>query len=242
MALALTQNICPTDMDGSVYAIYGGGAAPLSISWNTGASADTLTALVSGWYSVSVIDANGNMESDSVQVLSLDEDCDGILNDDEGGTPGGGGGLTDTDGDGIPNQQDNDSDGDGISDELEFDSNGDGIGFDDCDGDGIPNFLDADICTLDAASVITPDNDGNNDYWVIPGVHQFPGTRVIIFNRLGLKVYESANYQNDFDGRANVPAILSNSDEILPTGTYYYYVRIGGSSSQEFNGYLYINR
>ena len=242
MALALTQNICPTDMDGSVYAIYGGGAAPLSISWNTGASADTLTALVSGWYSVSVIDANGNMESDSVQVLSLDEDCDGILNDDEGGTPGGGGGLTDTDGDGTPNQQDTDSDGDGISDELEFDSNGDGIGFDDCDGDGIPNFLDADICTLDAASVITPDNDGNNDYWVIPGVHQFPGTRVIIFNRLGLKVYESANYQNDFDGRANVPAILSNSDEILPTGTYYYYVRIGGSSSQEFNGYLYINR
>jgi gliding motility-associated-like protein len=155
---------------------------------------------------------------------------------------GAGGGMADADGDGIPNQQDKDSDNDGIPDSVEFDSNGDGIGFDDCDGDGIPNFLDADMCQLEAATVLTPDNDGNNDYWTIPGIHQFPGSHVVIFNRLGLKVYENTDYQNDFDGRANTNQYLNNAEEILPSGTYFYYVRMGGTSSQEFNGYLYINR
>ena len=60
----------------------------------------------------------------------LDEDCDDILNQDEGGIPGGGGGMGDLDGDGIPNQLDMNSDGDGIADAIEFDTNGDGIPFD----------------------------------------------------------------------------------------------------------------
>jgi gliding motility-associated-like protein len=175
-------------------------------------------------------------------VISEDEDCDGIANVDEGGTPGGGGGMADLDGDGIPNQLDTDSDGDGIPDALEFDVDGDGVGFDDCDGDGAPNFLDADECELDAATVLTPDNDGANDYWVLPGVNQYPGTEVYLFNRLGVKVYENTDYQNDFSGQANVPTYLNNAEALLPTGTYYFYVRMGGTSQQEYNGYLYINR
>ena len=182
------------------------------------------------------------LATDSVEVLAEDLDCDGILNVDEGGIPGGGGGLADQDGDGIPNQEDTDSDGDGIGDAYEFDSNGDGIGFDDCDNDGLPDFLDSDECTLEAATVLTPDNDGNNDFWTIPGIENFPGSHVVLFNRLGLKVYENENYQNDFDGRANVATYLNNAEAILPTGTYFYYVRMGGNSTREYNGYLYINR
>ena len=130
----------------------------------------------------------------------------------------------------------------GIGDAYEFDSNGDGIGFDDCDNDGLPDFLDSDECTLEAATVLTPDNDGNNDFWTIPGIENFPGTHVVLFNRLGLKVYENENYENDFDGRANVATYLNNAEAILPTGTYFYYIRMGGSSTREYNGYLYINR
>jgi gliding motility-associated-like protein len=84
--------------------------------------------------------------------------------------------------------------------------------------------------------------DGNNDFWVIPGIAQYPGSNVLIFNRLGIQVYESEDYQNDFDGRANTATYLNNAQEILPTGTYYYYVRMGGTSTTEYNGYLYINR
>jgi gliding motility-associated-like protein len=241
-ATVLSHNICPSDMDGAAYATYSGGVAPISLFWSSGQITDTISGLTSGWYTVTAIDTNGALATDSVLILALDEDCDGIPNDDEGGVPGAGGGMADADGDGIPNQQDTDSDNDGISDAMEFDSNGDGIGFDDCDGDGVPNFLDADVCELEAATVLTPDNDGNNDFWVIPGIQQFPGTHVVIFNRLGLKVYENTDYQNDFDGRANTNTYLNNAEEILPSGTYFYFVRMGGTSTQEFNGYLYINR
>jgi gliding motility-associated-like protein len=241
-ATVISQNICPTDLDGAAYATTSGGVAPISLFWSSGQGTDTIIDLTSGWYTITAIDTNGALATDSVLILALDEDCDGIPNDDEGGVAGAGGGMTDTDGDGIPNQQDTDSDNDGISDAMEFDSNGDGIGFDDCDGDGIPNFLDADVCDLEAATVLTPDNDGNNDYWVIPGIELFPGTHVVIFSRLGLKVYENTDYQNDFEGRANTNTYLNNAEEILPSGTYFYYVRMGGTSSQEFNGYLYINR
>ena len=241
-ATALTNNICPNETNGSIYATFSGGVAPVTYSWSSGASTDTLTDLSSSWYYVSAIDANGAMASDSVEVLAEDLDCDGILNIDEGGTPGAGGGLDDQDGDGIPNQEDTDSDGDGIGDAFEFDSNNDGVGFDDCDMDGLPDFLDSDECTLDAATVLTPGSDGKNDLWVIPGIENFPGSYVVIFNRLGLKVYESENYQNEFDGTSNVASYMNNAEAILPTGTYYYYVRVGGASTREYNGYLYINR
>lgn len=241
-SFTLTNNWCLSDQDGSVYAVYSGGVPPYTLLWNTGASMDTLSGLSTNSYVITIIDTNGNIASDTALVLALDEDCDGIPNSDEGGIPGGGGGMSDTDGDGIPNQLDTDSDGDGISDALEFDVNGDGQGFDDCDNDGIPNFLDADICLLESSTVITPNYDGSNDYWVIPGIVQFPGTQVFIFNRHGVKVFESDDYQNDFDGRSNIATYLNNAEELLPSGTYFFYVRMGSPSSQEFNGYLYINR
>ncbi|NDD36483.1 MAG: HYR domain-containing protein, partial [Flavobacteriia bacterium] len=149
-ATVLSHNICPSDLDGAAYAITSGGVAPISLFWSSGQTTDTITALTSGWYTITAIDTNGALATDSVLILALDEDCDGIPNNDEGGVAGAGGGMADADGDGIPNQQDSDSDNDGIPDAVEFDSNGDGIGFDDCDGDGVPNFLDADVCDLEA--------------------------------------------------------------------------------------------
>lgn len=240
-AFTLTDNICPDDLDGSAYVSYTGGAAPFTVTWSTAATTDTISGLASGTLTVVVVDANGVVNSDSTTVIALDEDCDGILNTDEGGVAGAGGGMGDFDGDGIPNQQDTDSDGDGISDALEWDSNGDGIGFDDCDGDGFPNFLDPDPCTLYPATVVTPNGDGRNDTWEIPGLVQYPGSSVKIFNRHGRLVYESANYENDFSGNANVQTFMNNASGELPTGTYYYYLTLGGTSTT-LNGYFYINK
>ncbi len=55
----------------------------------------------------------------------------------------------DTDGDGIPNCQDNDADGDGAPNYRDFDADGDGLldadeGLADDDNDDIPNYLDSD--------------------------------------------------------------------------------------------------
>ncbi len=81
-----------------------------------------------------------------------DSDGDGIPDDEEG--------YGDTDGDGTPDYQDPDSDGDGIPDDEE--------GYGDTDGDGVPDFQDADddgdgIPTVDEGTGDT-DGDGIPDY------------------------------------------------------------------------------
>ncbi len=67
-------------------------------------------------------------------------------------------------------------------------------------------------------NVITPNNDGANDFWIVQNM-PFTGCRVTIFNRWGTPVYESDNYANDWDGRLN--------GEVLPEGTYYYVIQCG---------------
>jgi gliding motility-associated-like protein len=80
----------------------------------------------------------------------------------------------------------------------------------------------------------SPDNDGVNDKFVLYGLN---GRSVVIkvFNRWGNLVYESDNYQNDWDGVCTTGWILTG--ERLPEGTYYYLVQIEGESDTR-KGYL----
>ena len=63
----------------------------------------------------------------------------------------------------------------------------------------------------------------------------------MIFDRNGLKVFESENYSNQFDGVAsdNISAIKRSAS--LPEGIYYYLVHLNNESLtlQEF---LYLER
>jgi len=63
-------------------------------------------------------------------------------------------------------------------------------------------------------NLITPNSDGYNDYWLIGSVET--PMQVTIYNRLGNQVYESKDYQNDWDGTYN--------GNPLPEGTYYYVI------------------
>ena len=65
--------------------------------------------------------------------------------------------------------------------------------------------------SLTFPNVITPNNDGFNDKFVIKGLQAgaYPDNTLVIYNRWGKKVYERSNYQNDFDG------------EGLPDGVYF---------------------
>ncbi len=66
--------------------------------------------------------------------------------------------------------------------------------------------------SLTFPNVITPNGDGINDKLVIKGLDggAYPNSKMVIFNRWGKIVYESNNYQNDFDGNG------------LAAGVYYY--------------------
>jgi gliding motility-associated-like protein len=69
-------------------------------------------------------------------------------------------------------------------------------------------------------TIITPNNDGENDYLVFPGVELQSDSEIIIYNRWGTEVYRSNNYQNDWDGR-------DHKGRELIRDTYYYVLKIG---------------
>ena len=70
---------------------------------------------------------------------------------------------------------------------------------------------------------ISPNGDGTNDVFVIPGLENFPGTRLQIFNRWGNQVYFSPDYQNDWGGEGKNGSPLSDDTYYLvlqlPDGT-----------------------
>ncbi len=193
-----------------------------------------------------------------------DTDGDGISDYIEWDTNGDGIGPDDADGDGISNYEDLDSDGDGISDEDENDSNNDGKGLDDsdndeipdfldldsdgdtysdeeegttdCDSDGIPDYLDYDSCRYKIPNGFSPNGDGKNDQFVIEGLSPHLGLRIEIFNRWGTVVYVKNNYNNDWDGSANVSSSLGSD---LPIGSYFFVLRIK-DTNEELSGDIFM--
>jgi len=81
-------------------------------------------------------------------------------------------------------------------------------------------------------NAITPNGDGVNDFWAIPGIEKFPNAQVRIFSRNGQKIFDSKGYARAFDGTING----SN----LPQGVYYYVISL--ASDCNFSGSLTIIR
>ena len=63
-------------------------------------------------------------------------------------------------------------------------------------------------------NTFTPNSDGVNDTWIIEGIDNWPNAQVSVYSRWGQRVYQSVNYNNDWDG------------EGLPAATYYYVIEI----------------
>ncbi|WP_170147892.1 Calx-beta domain-containing protein [Marinoscillum furvescens] len=87
---------------------------------------------------------------------------------------------------------------------------------------------------------ISPDGDGANEVWEIPGIENFPNNKVTIFNRWGAVVYEVESYDNGsnaFTGLSNNSFKLGSS---LPDGTYYYVIELDGETVKK--GYLIIKK
>ncbi len=70
--------------------------------------------------------------------------------------------------------------------------------------------IDVENCDIIPPNIFTPNGDGANDNLVFFGLENFPQTTLFIYNRWGNKIYESTNYQNDWNGSG------------VSDGTYYY--------------------
>lgn len=92
---------------------------------------------------------------------------------------------------------------------------------------------------LKIPTAFSPDNDGVNDEWVIEGIEAYPSNRLEIWNRWGLKVFESVKYQNNWRGD-NTRGFTIGNQNMLPEGTYFYKLIV--EEKVMFQGYVYLKR
>lgn len=85
---------------------------------------------------------------------------------------------------------------------------------------------------------ISPNDDGKNDIFIIPCIEDYPENTLKIYNRYGKQIYETSNYLNTWDGRANMG--FPESSKLLPVGTYFYVLDIKGFRKPKV-GYVYLN-
>lgn len=68
-------------------------------------------------------------------------------------------------------------------------------------------------CDIMIPNIITPNNDGLNDYFYIQGLDNYPATKLTIYDRNGTLLFSTNDYQNNWGG------------DNLPNGTYFYIIR-----------------
>ncbi|MHC0447885.1 T9SS type B sorting domain-containing protein, partial [Flavobacterium sp. 3-218] len=101
-------------------------------------------------------------------------------------------------------------------------------------------------------NAFSPNGDSINDFFKIDNIDDitcYPGNTVEIYNRWGILVFETTNYNNTtnaFDGTSRGRTTVKQSDG-LPTGTYFYiitYKALDGNNNvqdHKLNGYLYLS-
>jgi len=84
-------------------------------------------------------------------------------------------------------------------------------------------------------NVLTPNNDGANDLFIIPCIEEenFPTNSLVILNEVGNTIFEQSPYDNSWDGTFN--------GQTLPEGTYYYIFRKDDNASV-VQGFISIER
>ena len=98
-------------------------------------------------------------------------------------------------------------------------------------------------------NAFTPNGDNLNEWFQIENIEDFncyPSNTVEIYNRWGVLVYETKNYDNNtrrFEGISEGRVTVNKSDE-LPTGTYFYLIQWATTDGQTVtkDGYLYLTR
>ncbi|HJV19576.1 MAG TPA: gliding motility-associated C-terminal domain-containing protein [Sediminibacterium sp.] len=77
---------------------------------------------------------------------------------------------------------------------------------------------------VEIPNAFSPNGDGINDRWIVPGLESYPQSAVQIFNRDGQVVFQSKPYQTSgWDGNYQGAA--------LPSGVYYYIIERGAGHS-----------
>lgn len=82
-------------------------------------------------------------------------------------------------------------------------------------------------------NIITPNNDGKNDFFTVQGLGNYPGSVLSIYDRAGRLIYRATDYKNDWNGTFNGKQLFEDS---------YYYVIDLGKSKGLIRGFISIVR
>ncbi|MEE2771723.1 MAG: gliding motility-associated C-terminal domain-containing protein [Bacteroidota bacterium] len=164
----------------------------------------------------------------------------------------------DQDGDGLTNSEEisagtdplqADTDGDGLEDGEELAQGSDPLDACDpgCETGSMAETMEMEEI-IDVAvknQLISPNGDGKNDTLEIKNLEQCTKSKVQIFNRWGILVWESDSYNSGkicFDGRANAKMAGTQTD-FLPAGTYFYLIEYWDKTKAKHTktGYIYLN-
>jgi len=138
----------------------------------------------------------------------------------------------------------------GVDHSIYYQPNTDFVGTDSicysvCDN-GNPSLCDMAMIYIDVVpnpsrdfviyNTITPNSDGFNDYLYIQGIEYFPDNELVIFNQWGDKIITLKNYNNSTVKWAGT----NKSGNLLPSGTYYYVLKIE-QLNKVYNGWIYVH-
>ncbi len=231
--------LCNGNTTGSATATASGGTGPYTFSWNTSPvqTTPTATGLAAGTYIVTVTDALGCSSTRSVTIdqpaaLSIsasvtDATCPGVANGNivlsiSGGTSP----YTTLWADGFT----------GTNRPLVMAGTYPVIV---TDINSCASSLDVivgltGLNCLVIPEVITPNNDGKNDVWIIGNIDLYPDAEVQVYTRWGKLVYISRNILSDpWDGTFN--------GRLLPTDSYHYILHLN-DGSEPLSGVITIIR
>jgi gliding motility-associated-like protein len=82
-------------------------------------------------------------------------------------------------------------------------------------------------------TLITPNMDGKNDYFVLRGLTTLGETKLVIFDRRGVEVYKNLNYDNSWNG-------VDYNNNPLSEDTYFYV--LNSVNGKSISGYIVIRR
>jgi gliding motility-associated-like protein len=86
---------------------------------------------------------------------------------------------------------------------------------------------------LTIPTLITPNEDGINDYFVLNGIEAQPGNQLLIFDRRGVMVFKDTDYKNDWNG-------TDYKGHHLADDTYFFVLKTGNGKQR--SGFIVIRR
>lgn len=92
-------------------------------------------------------------------------------------------------------------------------------------------------CKIKVFTYISPNNDGQNDFFYIENIEEYPDNMVQIFNRWGQLIQEIKNYDNQENAWGSKKYPIA-----VPGGTYYYLIDLDGKGKDILKGFLELIR